>query len=346
MTKSELKEELTKLSVDARRVIEANDGYRTGLLVDMESKSDGSIEVLLDDQLEVELEKVITECEASLDDLKKTVQAHLWANCGLAEMTAAFEEAEKACEYAYSIVINSINCKAYEMHLTLLEKLIKESVEVLLHWEPWIPQSEKTDFQKQLRELKAAKNKLEPRKGEFARALRIAEDAKATEHAGNRVEPPVRVTPVVKIKPTKLPTFSSNKRDFHCWKKDWASLQRQGEPTGSVEVKKIQLLNSVDEKIIKELRLSTHSTANDMFRVLENRYGNKTTIAMEIIEELETIPPVKGNQLRKVIKLIQTMEKALTDLTDLENIGGIKNPLVIKSIECKLPESVKKDWHL
>ncbi len=78
--------------------------------------------------------------------------------------------------------------------------------------------------------------------------------------------------------------------------------------------------------------------------MLENRYGNKVTIAMEIIEELERIPAVKSHQLRKVIDLIQTVEKALSDLTDLGNTGAIKKTLVIKSIESKLPEFVKRDW--
>ncbi len=50
-------------------------------------------------------------------------------------------------------------------------------------------------------------------------------------------------------------------------------LQKQGEPTGSKEVKKVQLLDSLDEKIVRELRLTTHNTADDIICVLENRYG-------------------------------------------------------------------------
>ncbi|GAA6075586.1 uncharacterized protein LOC115149571 [Tachysurus ichikawai] len=42
--------------------------------------------------------------------------------------------------------------------------------------------------------------------------------------------------------------------------------------------------------------------------------------------------------------MIQTIEKALDDLTELENTGAINNPLVIKSIESKLPDSIKRDW--
>ncbi len=78
--------------------------------------------------------------------------------------------------------------------------------------------------------------------------------------------------------------------------------------------------------------------------MLENRYGNKITIAMDISEELEKIPAVRGNRPRRVTELIQTVEKSLAGLTDLGNVGAIKNPLVIKSIESKLPELVKQDW--
>ncbi|XP_048067116.1 uncharacterized protein LOC125280555 [Megalobrama amblycephala] len=204
---------------------------------------------------------------------------------------------------------------------------------------------EKKDFERRVKQLKVQNNGLVSRNSEFITARNVERRSQlASPVSPNTALQTMPITPVVRIKPTSLPKFSGIKRDFFHWKKDWESLQKQGEPTGSVEVKKIQLLDSLDDRIVKDLRLSSYSTAEDVFRVLENRYGNKVTIAMEIIEELERIPAVKGNQLRKVIELIQTVEKALSDLTDLGNTGAIKNPLVIKSIESKLPEFVKIDW--
>lgn len=58
---------------------------------------------------------------------------------------------------------------------------------------------------------------------------------------------------------------------------------------------------------------------------------------MEIIEDLERIPPVRSHQPRKVIDLIQAVEKALNYLIELKSTGAIKNPLVFRSIERKLP---------
>lgn len=53
---------------------------------------------------------------------------------------------------------------------------------------------------------------------------------------------------------------------------------------------------------------------------------------------------MKPNQPRRVIDLIQAVEKARCNLTVLESIEAIKNPLVIRSIESKLPDDMKKDW--
>ncbi len=139
--------------------------------------------------------------------------------------------------------------------------------------------------------------------------------------------------PAIKLKPTSLPKFTGIRRDFHRWRRDWEALQRQGEPTGSKEVKKFQLLDRLDDKIMRDLRLMSYNTADDIFRILENRFGSQTAIAIEIVEELQGLPAVKGHQPKKIVELIQTVEKALHDLSDLGDIDAIKNPLVTKSFE-------------
>lgn len=80
----------------------------------------------------------------------------------------------------------------------------------------------------------------------------------------------------------------------------------------------------------KDLCLTMYSTADEIFGVLESRYGNKTSIALEIVEELQQTPPVKRNQPRKILELIRTVEKALQDLRELGDTGAIKIPLVTR----------------
>lgn len=67
------------------------------------------------------------------------------------------------------------------------------------------------------------------------------------------------------------------------------------------------------------------------------------TITIEILEEIEKIVPLKGNQPRKVTDRIQTVEMAPAGLMELGNSGAIRNTLVIKTIETKLPNFVKRD---
>lgn len=100
-------------------------------------------------------------------------------------------------------------------------------------------------------------------------------------------------------------------------------------------MKKFQRLDSLDEKVARDLHLSTYSSSDEIFRVLDNLYGNQATIGLEMIEELQATPPVRS-QPRGIIDLIQAVEKALYDLNRLGNADAIKNPLVTKSIKSKL----------
>ncbi|KAJ8403542.1 hypothetical protein AAFF_G00348680 [Aldrovandia affinis] len=183
-------------------------------------------------------------------------------------------------------------------------------------------------------------------RAELVKAQRKAlEKTQTTERAGAQGgDAATRAIPKVRLKPTSLPTFSGSMREYYRWRKDWESLQQQGDPSGSPEVKKFQLLESVEETIVKDLRLASHNTAKDVFRVLENRFGNKNAITILIVAELQKISPVKEHQFRKVIDLIRITEKALADLKDLDNEAAIKNPLVTGAIENKLPLTLKKEW--
>ncbi len=135
-------------------------------------------------------------------------------------------------------------------------------------------------FESRVKKLKVQNNRLVSRNSEYIIALNVEKAQSASPIDSNIAFQTMPITPVVRIKPTSLPKFSGIKRDFFRWKTDWEGLQKQGKPTGSVEVKKIQLLDSLDDRIFKDPRLSNYSTAEDLFRVLENLYGNKVTIAM------------------------------------------------------------------
>lgn len=334
MLQSELKDEFAKFADRFRSVLEANEDYKMGLEADIKKDDpEGDLEK----QQEADIEETIKEAEVRMEEIKDLVQTNLWARYGKDELKTSILEAEDAIDQADKVPLESNNLEGYEVHLTHLAERINATISAMSAWEKWIPEVSKDEMDQRLKELRTAHTKLKLRKAQFATSRRLADQGSSVKN----VQPS---SPIVRIRPTTLPIFHGSKRDFHRWRKDWESLQKQGEPTGSPEVLKIQLLESVTETIAKDLRLSTYTTAADMFRVLENRFGNKSTITVEILEELDKMPQVKGNQPRKVIDLIQAVEKALADLTELGNSGAIRNPLIIKSIESKLPEFIKRDW--
>lgn len=338
MIKDELQEEFSKLSSLARYVSDSNDDYRAGLLA--EAGTEEGEEVKLDKHQQAELERTMEECDMRLGEIREAVQSNLWSRYGKEEVDFAIQEAGKACDRAQASPITAINRDGYELQLERVRRLIHDATASLKDWEKWISHDQTAHLKGRLKDLRIFGSNLEARRAEFLTAQKIAEE----ERRGPEPQPTAVPQPVVRIKPTSLPKFTGFKRNFHRWRRDWENLQKQGEPTGSVEVKKFQLLDSVDERICRDLRLPTYNSADEIFRVLQNRYGDKPTIALEIIEDLERIPPLKSHQPRKVIDLIQAVEKALNDLTELESTGAIKNPLVIRSIESKLPDNIKRDW--
>ncbi|XP_078789161.1 uncharacterized protein LOC144984490 [Oryzias latipes] len=340
MSEVELKEEFHKVSDCFKHLLESNDEYKVGLLFETTEEES---EDILEKALDYDIEKTAVDAEEKFKEVKEIVQKNLWSRYGQYEIEASILEAEKNAEAASGLPIKGMYLEGYEVHMTLLSKKMQEVIRIMSAWEKWMPMEERRNLDGRVRGLKAISSNLELRKVEFVTARRVEEEV-----VGGRDRVPstslTPAVPIVRIKPTALPIFTGNKRDFYRWRKDWESLQKQGEPSGSAEVMKIQLLDSVDDKIAKNLRLSTYSTADEIFRVLNNRFGNKESITIEILEELEKIPPVRGNQPRKVIDLIQSVEKALTDLTELGTSGAIKNPLVTQTIESKLPDFIKRDW--
>ncbi len=152
------------------------------------------------------------------------------------------------------------------------------------------------------------------------------------------------VRPKIRLTPISLPKFSGDRRDYWRWKVEWESIQAQAEPTGSRECKKLHLLDSIGESVKSELRLLCCRDANDIFRELENRYGDKAQTAEEIVLELQSRPAVKNHQPRETLELILAVERAALDLTDLRCADAVQNQLVNRSLESKLPDVMKREW--
>ena len=333
MTEEELKDSFKNLTIGAKKLMEINDDLEAGLVAALKKGSPG-----LPEQVKADLAKTAEETDTKLKEAKRLIKEKLWTDHAENAIHTALQAAESECEKADALRPDGSK-EGYDFTLQHVTGLVKTATQVLGQWRQWIPSEELVPLQNRFKRLELLVPPLVAKMANFIQ-VRVKEDEERTPPPS----PLIKTVPVIKLKPTALPKFTGVNRDFYRWKKDWEALQMQGEPTGSSEVKKVQLIDSLDDKVVRDLRLSTYGAAEDIFRVLGNRYGNKTAIALEIVDELQRMPAVKGHQPRKIVELIQTVEKSLQDLTDLGDTGAIKNPLTIRAIEGKLPDSLKKEW--
>lgn len=150
--------------------------------------------------------------------------------------------------------------------------------------------------------------------------------------------------PQINLERTRLPMFSGDMTDYYRWKAEWEELEQLGNPQRTAGVTRFHLLSSLSDKVKKDLVLSSCAAADEMFRRLDNRFGNKAKIVLKISEEVHALPPVKGKNPRKAIELIQAVERALSNLVILGEDDILKNRWVAQSLESKLPSSLKEKW--
>lgn len=313
MSEEELKDSFKTLTIEANKVFEANEDVED----QYKQESEGAA---LSDQQRADLDKVSDESESKLTELKDLIVKTLWVKYGEDELSLAVEAAELEVKRVEA-VSPSEDKEIFDFMIEHMGELVKKAKELHTQWKSWAPPEEQQQLQTRVRELERALMKLTARKAEFIKV-----------RGRNKPSPSITkqtAAPATQTKSDSLPKCPGPRGDFYSWKKDWELLQRQGDPTGSGEVKKAQLLKSVDSKITQELQLSMCSTAEDILKTLEHHYGNKTNDTGEQAA-------VKGNTPRKIMELLQSLQKSYTDLNEPEEI--------LRTLESKLPESMKKDW--
>ncbi|XP_077469580.1 uncharacterized protein LOC144084739 [Stigmatopora argus] len=266
LEKSKLLKEYDLPYAHAQEVNCTNGNYELGLLAELGGDEEDR-EVILEKQQLVKIEKTKEDCETKLTEVRGTVQSNLWDRYGRVELSVAIEEAESYSEKALETPVSAANKDAYEFRVCYAKRRINDFATALRQWEEWIPDEAKATLDRRLGNLRKQKVIFNERKAEHLVVLKSEGEGMKE---GTLQTKPAAQAPIHKIKATSLPKFYSSKRDFHPWKKTWESLQKQGEPTGSMEARRLQLLESVDGRFCRDLSLSTYQTAEDIFRMLEN----------------------------------------------------------------------------
>lgn len=90
LSEEELRYSLKKLTIEANKVMEANDDVEAQYLAEVELNADAP---LLNEQQKADIEKTASECEMKLNELRDLIQKTLWTNFG-EELIMAVKAAE------------------------------------------------------------------------------------------------------------------------------------------------------------------------------------------------------------------------------------------------------------
>lgn len=152
MTEGELRDSFCRLTMEAEKVMEANDDVEAGLITELEVETGSAGVPILTKQQKADIAKTANECELKLKEVKGLIQETLWANFGGDELSTALQAAEAACELIAATRPTG-NQEAYDFMLTHLQGLVKTAKEVYSQWKQWIPPGEQQAVQGHLKEM-------------------------------------------------------------------------------------------------------------------------------------------------------------------------------------------------
>ena len=293
-----------------------------------------------------------------LDTYTETLQLAketLWFKFAYVEIKLYADGAEEECAEVESTDVKELPEEDRQILRESLEERISMLERKVLEWETIVSEAKTTVYKQQLYNLG---NRLHGWVRRWKK-LKRTEELDGGEEAAPAVPnfpdaPPQSIPglhpgvygfrPQISLERTRLPTFSGDMTDYYRWKAEWEELEQLGNPQRTAGVTRFHLLASLSDRAKKDLVLSSCASADEMFRRLDNRFGNKAKIVLRVSEEVQALLPVKGNNPRKAIELIQTVERALSNLIILGEEDVIRNRWVAQSLESKLPSSLKEKW--
>ena len=139
----------------------------------------------------------------------------------------------------------------------------------------------------------------------------------------------------------KFPKFSGNCRDWPQFRKDF---EKQVENVMKDEATVSYALRNALRDHIKSLVRNMSDDLKEMWRRLEERYGDEGKIVEIVLNDIKHFKPLRENEERRLLQFIDIIEKANLELKYLNRESEIKNSTIISIIEEKLPDELRRKW--
>ena len=149
-------------------------------------------------------------------------------------------------------------------------------------------------------------------------------------------------TKVHKLPRINPPKFSGDIRDYARFKGDFERIveKEYDDEVHQVYVMKESCLSGDALHLVKNLQ-----TLDEIWERLSERYGSVIDVVDSVLSDLDSVQvPHRFNKHQGVIKLIDTVERGVQDLTAISRRNEIANEYTVKLIEKKLPSMIYREW--
>ena len=138
----------------------------------------------------------------------------------------------------------------------------------------------------------------------------------------------------------KLPKFDGEIREYPQFKRDF---QRHVEPTldkGDVSY----VLRSCLGKEPYETVKSVDDDINEMWKRLDDKYGDPAKVADVIIDSIRRTKIIREGEDKRLVEFVNMLEDGYRDLKRLELEAEISTTSSVSTIERRLPMDIRREW--
>ena len=138
-----------------------------------------------------------------------------------------------------------------------------------------------------------------------------------------------------------MPFFNGDIRDYSRFKSDFTRQvvpEVQNDYTAAYALKsclgivRLDIIRNVDDDLA------------EMWRRLDDEFGKASKLTDVIMKDIKKMRPVKDNDDKYFLELINTIERGFRDLSRMKIEHEMSNSIAVSLIEEKLPKTIRREW--
>ncbi|XP_068223879.1 uncharacterized protein [Palaemon carinicauda] len=143
---------------------------------------------------------------------------------------------------------------------------------------------------------------------------------------------------LIKVKRLDPPEFSGDMRNYGTFKRDYMRLIVPFHGQDAYALKKClsgEALTCVE---------GVEDEFEEMFRRLDDKYGNPCKLTEAIVSELKSLKPLNDGDSKRLVYMIKAVERAWLDMRKIGLESEMKTTSIVTLVERLLPPTLKRNW--